>query len=89
MRILVTAASRHGATWEIAEAIGRTISERGAETDVVPIEEVTRVDPCSAVYVGNWLEPAREFVNAHQEELAACPDVAVQQRADRRPAAAD
>lgn len=27
----------------------------------------------SAVYVGRWLEPARELVDAHAEELAARP----------------
>jgi menaquinone-dependent protoporphyrinogen oxidase len=79
MRVLVTAASRHGATWEIAEAIGRTISEQGVQSDVIRLEEVTAVDPYgavvlgSAVYVGNWLEPARTFVNEHQEELVARP----------------
>lgn len=29
MNVLVTAASRHGATQEIAEAIGRALSARG------------------------------------------------------------
>jgi len=77
MRVLVTAASRHGSTWEISEAIGRTISEQDVESDVIRLEEVTAVDPYgavvlgSAVYVG--IEPARTFVNEHREELAARP----------------
>jgi menaquinone-dependent protoporphyrinogen oxidase len=79
MRVLVTAASRHGATWEIAEALGGTLSDQGVDNDVVRIEDVGAIDPYgafvlgSAVYVGNWLEPARTFVNEHQGELAAHP----------------
>jgi menaquinone-dependent protoporphyrinogen oxidase len=79
MRVLVAAASRHGATQEIAEAIGRVLEEQGIEVDVWPIDEVetpATYDACvlgSAVYVGSWLEAAREFVDAHAAELAARP----------------
>lgn len=68
MRILVTAASRHGATAEIAEAIGRTLRERVTGVDVLEPGEVTTMDGYdavvlgSAVYAGRWLEPARLFI---------------------------
>jgi menaquinone-dependent protoporphyrinogen oxidase len=79
MAVLVAAASRYGATQEIAEAIGRTLRERGLETDVRRIEDVSdlarhhAVVLGSAVYVGQWLEPARRFVEEHADELAARP----------------
>jgi menaquinone-dependent protoporphyrinogen oxidase len=39
-KILVTYASRAGSTAEIAEAIGRTLSEGGAQVDVLPMNDV-------------------------------------------------
>ena len=79
MNVLVTAASRHGATQEIAEAIGRTLSDRGVTAFVVPIADVSELDGYdavvlgSAVYMGQWLESARDFVEQHSETLASRP----------------
>jgi menaquinone-dependent protoporphyrinogen oxidase len=79
MTVLVTAASRHGATYEIAEAIGRALVERGVEAEVRKLEDVAdlagyeAVVLGSAVYFGNWLEPARRFVDEHAGELAERP----------------
>jgi len=79
MAVLVGAASRYGATREIAEAIGRVLAEHGVETDVSEIDEVDgaagyeAVVLGSAVYVGQWLEPARRFVEEHGDELADRP----------------
>jgi menaquinone-dependent protoporphyrinogen oxidase len=79
MTVLVTAASRHEATQEIAEAIGRVLADRGLDVRVKPLEEVGGVEDYdavvlgSAVYVGKWLEPARRFVERHRDELAARP----------------
>lgn len=39
-KILVTYASRTGSTAEVAEAIARTLSEGGAQVDVLPMQEV-------------------------------------------------
>jgi menaquinone-dependent protoporphyrinogen oxidase len=77
MTVLVAAASRHGATTEIAAAIGRVLHERGVDAEVAKVEDVeslARYDAVvlgSAVDVGQWLEPARTFVDAHADELAA------------------
>jgi menaquinone-dependent protoporphyrinogen oxidase len=77
MTVLVASAGRHGSTEEIAAAIGRVLREHGIETDVAKIEDVgslagyDAVVLGSAVYVGKWVEPARQFVEAHAEELAA------------------
>lgn len=77
MRVLVSAASRHGATAEIAQRIGATLgrSLREAHVDatveVRPAEEVTSLDGYdavvlgSAVYMGRWLEPARRLVETY------------------------
>ena len=68
-RVLVAVASRHGATRDIARAIGERLQTgpSGLRTDVLPVEQ--HPDPKaydavilgSAVYAGRWLEPAREY----------------------------
>ena len=79
MRVLVTSASRHGATHEIAEAIANGLARRGVEAEARPVEELTGVDGYdayvigSAVYIGRWLAPARDFVEAHADALTARP----------------
>jgi menaquinone-dependent protoporphyrinogen oxidase len=79
MTVLVAAASKHDATQEIAEAIGRVLAERGLDVQVKPVEaveDVQRYDAVvlgSAVYVGKWMAEARRFVEQHADELAARP----------------
>ena len=76
MRALVTAASRHGATHEIATAIAAGLARRGVTAEARPAEELESLDGYdayvigSAVYVGRWLEPARGLVEAHAAALA-------------------
>ena len=53
MTVLVTAASRHGATREIAEAIGRTLVERGVAVDVTDPGEVSDLSGYEAVVLGS------------------------------------
>jgi menaquinone-dependent protoporphyrinogen oxidase len=79
MRVLVTAASRHWSTREIAEAIARGLTSRGVAADARPVEEPWSLDDHdafvigSAVHVGHWLEPARELVETQAAALAAAP----------------
>lgn len=84
MKVLVTAASKHGATAEVAGEIGKTLREALRESgdvvvDVLPPEEVGPVEDYdavvlgSAVYAGHWLEPAREFARRHADALSARP----------------
>lgn len=67
MRVLVSAASKHGATAEIAHAIGDALAQRGLEAEVLAPEEVGGLDNydaivCgSAVYAGHWLKEAKEL----------------------------
>jgi menaquinone-dependent protoporphyrinogen oxidase len=79
VKVLVSAASRHGATAEIARAIGDVLSSAGIEADVRRPEEVTTVAPYdgvvlgSGVYAGRWLEPAKKLVERESSALAARP----------------
>jgi menaquinone-dependent protoporphyrinogen oxidase len=79
MKVLVAAASRHGATQEIAEAIGRTLDAEGLHGSVAPIAEAgdpTDYDAVivgSAVYMGHWLDAATKFVESRGVALSARP----------------
>lgn len=79
MKVLVTAASKHGATHEIAVALGRAIREEGVEVDVVHAEDGPAVGGYGAVvlgsaaYFGKWLDEAVRFVDAHETALRALP----------------
>ncbi len=79
MRILVTAASRYGATSEIARAIADVLADRGSDVDVMAPEQVNNVEAYdavvlgSAVYAGHWLKPARELAERSAASLAARP----------------
>lgn len=79
MKILVTAASRHGSTAEIATIIATVLRTADVEADVVAPEAVSSLEGYdavvlgSAVYAGHWLEPAKAFVERHQVELTELP----------------
>ncbi|MEJ2554909.1 MAG: flavodoxin domain-containing protein [Anaerolineae bacterium] len=78
-KILVTYASRTGSTAGVAEAIGKTLSESGAQVEVRPMEDVKDLAPYRAVVAGSaiqgrqWLPEAMQFVQAHQVSLAQKP----------------
>lgn len=79
MRVLVTAASKHGTTSEIATAIAEGLRPAGLTVEVHPPEAITSLDTYDAVvlgsgvYAGRWLEPARSFVDRHEAALRARP----------------
>ena len=79
MRVLVTAASKHGATMQIAQVIAAAISDRGLVAEARPVEEVATLAPYdavvlgSAMYFGKWLKPAVTFANRHLHELSTRP----------------
>jgi menaquinone-dependent protoporphyrinogen oxidase len=78
-RVLVSAASRHGATAEIAQAIGQALSEQDLTVTVIPPENVRSLDGYdaviigSAVYLGHWLDPAKELVYRFHDALTGRP----------------
>jgi menaquinone-dependent protoporphyrinogen oxidase len=78
-KILVTYASRAGSTAEIAEAIGITLTQGGAQVDVLPMQDVKDLSLYRAVVAGSairkskWLPEAMQFVQTHRSELAQKP----------------
>jgi menaquinone-dependent protoporphyrinogen oxidase len=79
MKVLVCAASKYGATGEIAQAVGEVLAGKGLEVTVVPpgqagaMEEFDAVVLGSAVYMGQWMKPARELAERSAAALAARP----------------
>lgn len=79
MNVLVAAASKYGATAEIAGAIGEELRSEGIDADVMRVEDVTSLDGFdavvlgSAVYAGHWLGPAKDLVERHGEEWVRRP----------------
>lgn len=78
-KILVTYASRTGWAVGVAEAIGQTLTENGAQAEVLPMREVKDLAAYSAVVAGSainsgaWLPEAMQFMRAHQAELKRKP----------------
>jgi menaquinone-dependent protoporphyrinogen oxidase len=76
-QVLVSAASGHGSTTEIARVIGQTLVSHDIEVDIVPPEDVDFLDDYdavilgSAVYAGHWLATARDFAVRFRDPLAA------------------
>jgi len=79
MTVLVAAASKHGATREIAARIGARLTERGIDVDVKNLEQVEELGGYDAfvigsgIYLGNWLKQARRFLDAHAAEFGERP----------------
>ena len=82
MKMLVTAASRHNSTREIAAAITAGLIQRGLDAEMRRIEELTDHDALdgheavvlgSAIYMGRWLPEARRFAQVHASALCMMP----------------
>ena len=77
--ILVTYASKYGATKEIAEKIGEGLQKTGLQADVLPVDNVRDLDAYkavilgSALYVGSWLKEAIKFLQSNENTLAKRP----------------
>ncbi len=78
-KILVAYASRAGSTAGVAEAIGKTLAESGAQVEVRRMQDVQDLAPYRAVVAGSaiqgrcWLPEAMRFMHAHQADLAHKP----------------
>ena len=79
MTVLVSAASKHGATAAIAERIAKGLTERGVPAVVRPIDELEGLEGYDAVvlgsgiYAGRWLEPAKRFIDRNIDGLRSRP----------------
>ena len=78
-KILVTYATCTGSTVGVAEAIGKSLAEGGAQVDVLPMQAVGELSAYQAVVAGSaihsnqWLPEAMQFVQTHQAELRRKP----------------
>ena len=77
--VLVSVASGHGSTTEIARVIGDTIASNHIDVDMVPpaavdsIEDYDAVILGSAVYGGRWLAAATDFAIRFSGPLSVRP----------------
>jgi menaquinone-dependent protoporphyrinogen oxidase len=79
MNILITVASRHGSTREIAEMLAQELRAADHCVDVQNIEEgpsIAMYDAViigSAIYMGKWLPSAAQFVQDNRVRLGEVP----------------
>ena len=79
MTVLLTAASKHGATTEVAEAIARRLRDDGLEVvykapqDVDSLDGFDAVICGSAVYMTQWMSAAHDFMERFAQELHKMP----------------
>ncbi len=78
-KVLVSYASKYGATKEIAQKIRDVLCQAGLQAEILPVERVRDVTAYqavilgSAVYVGKWMKSACEFMKKHEVSLAQRP----------------
>lgn len=77
--ILVTHASKYGATAEIAEKIGEALRQAGLTVEVKEAKGIKDLSPYnavvlgSAVYMGRWLKNAIKFLKTNRKALTSLP----------------
>jgi menaquinone-dependent protoporphyrinogen oxidase len=77
--VLVTYASKHGSTAEVAEVVSAALCEQDIEVDVRRAEEVEELDRYGgvvlggALYMGRLHRDARRFLHCHRQTLAHLP----------------
>ncbi|MEM6431608.1 MAG: flavodoxin domain-containing protein [Deinococcota bacterium] len=75
-RVLVTYASKHGATLGIATKIADVLQSAGVMVDLKPAHDVYDVNFYhtvvlgTGIYIGRWLQDAVKFANMHKDLLA-------------------
>ncbi len=78
-KILITYASRAGSTAEIAEVIGKALSQGGTKVEVLPMQDVKDLSMYRAVVAGSamrsskWLPEAMQFITTHRAVLSQKP----------------
>jgi menaquinone-dependent protoporphyrinogen oxidase len=76
--VLVAYTTNAGSTAEVAEAIGETLRQEGAQVDVRQVKQVGDVSGYDAVIVGGpmilgWHREARKFLRKHHKALSQVP----------------
>jgi menaquinone-dependent protoporphyrinogen oxidase len=79
MTVLVTYASKHGSTAEIAQAVAHGLRDAGVDAECLEVDEAKSLEPYdavvlgSAVYMKRWRGEARRFLHHHADELSKRP----------------
>jgi menaquinone-dependent protoporphyrinogen oxidase len=79
MHVLVTTASKHGATTEIGQMVAATLERNGHSVETRAAGRVQSIDQFdaivlgAAVYAGRWIKDAHRFVDRFESELATRP----------------
>ena len=74
--VLIAYGTKYGATAEIAQEIGKTLQQAGAQVTVMPADQVMDLMPYeavivgSAVYEGHWRKEAALFLESNRDTLA-------------------
>ncbi|MCB0108192.1 MAG: hypothetical protein KDE53_19865, partial [Caldilineaceae bacterium] len=77
--ILITFATRHGSTAEVADAVAETLRERGLTVDLRPVNEVQTLAGYRGVVMGaplylfRWHKDVKHFLADHQQAIAELP----------------
>lgn len=75
MKVLVTAASRHGATREIGQEMVAQLNAEGLTAEFMEPKDITSVQDYdavvigSAIYVGQWMAEARDLITRFTPDL--------------------
>ncbi len=78
-KLLVTYASKYGATQEIAEKMGEVLRQEGFQVDISRVNGVRDLSAYqavilgSAVYIGKWQKEAVLFLQDNEKSLAELP----------------
>lgn len=77
-QILIAYATQSGSTAEVAECIGKEMSQNGARVDVSPIKDADDIGAYDAVIVGGpmimgWHREAVQFMQRNQSTLSRVP----------------
>jgi menaquinone-dependent protoporphyrinogen oxidase len=79
MKVLVTVASKHGSTYEIAQAIAEELRSTGIDADLCKVTDARWIAGYDAVvlgsgiYAGSWLTDAQDFAEQYRAQLAKVP----------------
>lgn len=79
MKVLVTAASKHGATAEVADRIAQRMRSAGLDVDCMSpdqVESMAGYDAAvvgSAVYITQWMDAAVNFIKRYTDQLRSMP----------------
>ncbi len=79
MKILVAYASKHQSTAEIAARIAQKVRSDRWQVDLMPVSAVVNPDQYdaivlgSAIYMGQWMNSAAEFILTHENMLTERP----------------